>query len=138
MSEYKHLRTFSDGGARGNPGPAAAGAVVQTIDGQLLNEESKYLGSMTNNQAEYLGLILALETAAQHQPEKIDCFLDSELVVKQLNGEYRVKNEELKPLHAEIQAMIAGMTVTFNHVPRAKNQQADKLVNEALDHHLNK
>ncbi len=133
MAEYKHLKIYTDGGARGNPGPAAAGAVIQNVDGKLLEEASKYLGEMTNNQAEYLALKLGIETAKQYQPEAIDCFLDSELVVNQLNGSYRVKNTELKPLFAEIQAMIAGMKVTFKHVPRSQNAHADKLVNAELD-----
>lgn len=133
MSDYKHLKIYTDGGARGNPGPAAAGVVIQNIDGTLLNEQSKYLGETTNNQAEYQALKLGLELSAQYQPEKIDCFLDSELVVKQLNGQYKMKNPDLRPHFDAINQLIAGKIVTFSHVRRSQNAHADKLVNKELD-----
>ncbi len=133
MSTHKHLKIHSDGGARGNPGPAAAGVVIETSGGELLDEIGQYLGEMTNNQAEYRALKLGLEKALTHEPEIIDCYLDSELVVKQLKGLYKMKNADLRPLFNEINELIVGKNVSFTHVYREANARADSLVNKALD-----
>jgi ribonuclease HI len=127
---------FSDGGARGNPGPAAAAFIVLSENGQVLAANSRYLGLRTNNQAEYEALIAALESAVALHAEEVICHLDSELVVKQLNGEYTVKNSELRKLWRKIQELNRGFkNVRFISVPRTniQIQKADALVNKALD-----
>lgn len=125
---------FTDGGARGNPGPAAVGVVV-LIGGQKL-VIGKSIGKATNNIAEYSAVIEALRLVKENSiVSNINFFLDSELVVRQLNGEYRVRDENLKKLYFEIREFIISYpkTVTFSHIPREKNKEADALVNKALD-----
>jgi ribonuclease HI len=127
---------FSDGGARGNPGPAAIGFVILSDKGQILMTKSRYVGSRTNNQAEYAALIAALESAAALHAEEVICHLDSQLVVKQLTGEYKVKNSELKKLWMQVQDLRKRFKKTsFRNVPRTniQIQKADALVNNALD-----
>lgn len=129
----KAATLFTDGGARGNPGPAAIGFVLSQIGNAPL-EYGEYIGHATNNQAEYRALLAGLQAAKKQNIQDVQCFLDSELVVKQVRGEYRVKNEELKQLLTEIKKLFpAFLSVTFQHVPRSKNKIADRLVNEALD-----
>ncbi|TAM61583.1 ribonuclease HI family protein [bacterium] len=124
----------ADGGSRGNPGPAAIGAVVADADGAVLEEVSERIGVTTNNVAEYRALIAGLRAAAQLQFETVFVRMDSELVIKQLRGEYRVKNERLRPLYEEARRLLAGFTsFDLKHVPRAQNREADRLVNRALD-----
>jgi ribonuclease HI len=131
--KYSKLQIYTDGGARGNPGPAGIGVVVW--DGNnLVGRHKKYIGVATNNQAEYKAVILALEEAKKIGVEELEFFLDSELVVKQLRQEYKVKDKELAPLF--VQAWNLGFSfkkITYTHVPREKNKEADKLVNEAID-----
>lgn len=131
------IEVFTDGGARGNPGPAACGvAVFEKIDGikKQIGAYSKYLGSTTNNQAEYQGVILALEKIQEYKNEVIDFYLDSELVVKQLNKEYKIKDKDLGKLYLKIYNLLqAFKKVTFSHVPREQNKEADRLVNQELD-----
>ena len=123
-----------DGGARGNPGPAAAAAVVSTPDGEVLDEAHEVLGVATNNVAEYRGLLLGLERARALGATEIDVVNDSELVAKQVNGVYKVKHPDMRPLHAEAAAALAGFDRwTVRSVPRAQNAAADALVNAALD-----
>lgn len=130
----KKLVIYTDGGARGNPGPAAYGVAVYDLGGALLEKLKKYLGEQTNNQAEYQGVIAGLEKAADMRASEVDFFLDSELIVKQLNGEYKIKNEGLQPLAARVLALTNKFSrVNFFHVRREKNKLADELVNEALD-----
>jgi ribonuclease HI len=123
-----------DGGARGNPGPAAAAAVVSTPDGDVLDEAHEVLGRATNNVAEYRGLLLGLDRARALGATEVEVVNDSELVAKQVNGVYRVKHADMKPLHA---AALAGLAPferwTVRSVPRAQNARADALVNAALD-----
>jgi ribonuclease HI len=126
----------TDGGSRGNPGHAAVGVVINTPEGKHLESFGRYIGETTNNQAEYTAVIDALMAAEKYQPQRIQFILDSELVVKQLKGEYRVKNVELQPLHAEIIQRIQGRDIEFKHVKRAENTLADIEVNKALDEHL--
>ena len=129
----KRATLFTDGGARGNPGPAAIGFVLSQI-GSLPIEHGEYIGTATNNQAEYKALLAGVSVAKKQGVQELQCFLDSELVVKQVRGEYRVKNVELKLLLADIKKVIVDFSsITFQHVPRSKNAHADKLVNEALD-----
>jgi ribonuclease HI len=132
----KHLNIYSDGGARGNPGPAAIAYIIQTETSQTLTKDSQFIGVHTNNQAEYEALTAALETATKLKPTSVTCHLDSELVTKQLNGKYKVKNNELKQLWQKVQELKTQFTqIKFINVPRTNPiiQQADKLVNTALD-----
>ena len=127
---------YSDGGARGNPGPAAIAFLILSENGQVLTVNSRYLGSHTNNQAEYEALIAALESAVALNAEEVICHLDSQLVVKQLTGEYTVKNSELKKLWNKVGELNRRFKkVSFVSVPRTniQIQKADALVNEALD-----
>ncbi len=132
------MRIFSDGGARGNPGPAAIGFLILSETGQVLASTSRYLGSRTNNQAEYEAIIEALESAAKLDAEEVICHLDSQLVVKQVTGDYRVKNSELLKLWKKVQELSGSFKKTiFKSVPRNNShiQKADALVNKALDEH---
>jgi tryptophan 2,3-dioxygenase/ribonuclease HI len=123
-----------DGGARGNPGPAAAAAVVSAPDGRVLDQAAVTLGHATNNVAEYRGLLLGLERAAALGATAVDVVNDSELIAKQVNGEYKVKHEDLKPLHAQARAELERFERwSIRSVPRAENAAADALVNRALD-----
>lgn len=129
----------SDGGARGNPGPAGIGVVIADGKGKVLAEVSEHIGDTTNNIAEYTAVLqglMALKAllGGQTRAVSIDWKLDSELVVKQLAGEYKVKNPGLRPLHQEIQDLRAEFPeLTFTHVRREQNADADRLVNDALD-----
>lgn len=126
------LRT--DGAARGNPGPAAAGFVIQREQGETLARGKRYLGILTNNQAEYQALILGLQALAEFAPSEVQVRMDSELVVKQMRGEYRVKSPDLLPLFTTARQLVAALpSVRFSHVPRGENRAADALANEALD-----
>ena len=123
-----------DGGARGNPGPAAAAAVLSTPDGAVVDEATELLGRQTNNVAEYRGLLLGLARARALGADEVDVVNDSELVAKQVNGEYKVRHADMKPLHAEAAAALAGFARwSIRSVPRARNAAADALVNQALD-----
>lgn len=127
-------RLFTDGGARGNPGPAAYGFVLEAEDGSLLAAHGAAIGSATNNVAEYSGLVAGLKKALELGVDAVELVSDSELMVKQMRGEYRVKNEGLRPLFAEAQALARRIgAVEYRHVKRAHNEIADRLVNEALD-----
>lgn len=128
------LISFSDGGARGNPGPAGIGAVLYNEKKETIAELSYYLGETTNNQAEYRALIMAIEKAKELACDELECFLDSELVVKQLNREYKVKNQELAPLFLKIHNLsLSFKKITFKHIPREQNSAADALANLAMD-----
>lgn len=132
--EKNIYKIYSDGGARGNPGPAGIGAVIYNNRNELIASISEYLGVSTNNQAEYKALIVALTKAKELKLENLECYLDSELVVKQLKREYRVKNKDLAPLFLEVHNLsIAFKTIYYYHIPREENKLADKLANEAMD-----
>ena len=127
-------RLFTDGGARGNPGPAAYGYVLEAEDGTVLAAEGHAIGSTTNNVAEYSGLIAGLRKAVDLHVADVEVVSDSELMVKQMRGEYRVKNEALRELYDEATALARRLrSVEYRHVKRAHNELADKLVNDALD-----
>lgn len=136
------VRTYCDGGSRGNPGPAGYGAVVQKFDAKTkvwttVHEMKKYLGVATNNQAEYQGLIAALEGALALGADEVECLADSELMIKQMNHEYRVKNEKLAPLFLRAYNLSTSFKrVTYRHVRREFNKEADRLVNQAIDEAL--
>jgi ribonuclease HI len=128
------IKIYSDGGARGNPGPAGIGAVIYDAKGQVIAEISEFLGTATNNQAEYKALIAALKKAKELGVKELECYLDSELVVKQLKREYKVKNADLAPLFLQIHNLtISFKNITFHHIPREQNKVADKLANLAMD-----
>jgi ribonuclease HI len=123
-----------DGGARGNPGPAAAAAVVSTPAGEVLDEAAITLGTATNNVAEYRGLLLGLERARALEATEVEVVNDSELIARQVNGVYKVKHPDMRPLHAEALRALEGFERwTVRTVPRAQNADADALVNQALD-----
>jgi ribonuclease HI len=126
-----------DGGARGNPGPAAVGAVAADPDGNVLAERSAYIGETTNNVAEYRALLLGLELARELDARKVEVINDSELVAKQISGEYRVKHAGLKPLYLEaMEALRRFDRARVRSVRRESNTRADALVNQALDEAL--
>jgi ribonuclease HI len=126
-----------DGGARGNPGPAAVGAVAADPDGNVLAERSAYIGETTNNVAEYRALLLGLELARELDARKVEVINDSELVAKQISGEYRVKHAGLKPLYLEaMEALRRFDRALVRSVRRESNTRADALVNQALDEAL--
>jgi ribonuclease HI len=127
---------FADGGSRGNPGPAASGAVLFDESGAVLREVGTYLGVATNNVAEWTGLVTGLEAALELGVDDLAVRLDSELVVKQISGAYRVKHEGLIPLHAKAKALLRKFArVDVQHVRRKENAAADALVNQVLDAH---
>ena len=124
----------TDGGARGNPGPAAYGYVLETDDGTVLDARGEKIGVATNNVAEYRALIAGLEAALAHGVTALEVVSDSELLVKQMRGEYKVKNAALKTLSTQAAALGRGLdSVSYTAVRREHNELADKLVNEALD-----
>jgi len=123
-----------DGGARGNPGPAAIGVVLRDADGEIVEAVGETIGSATNNVAEYRALLRGIELAAAHGATHLELVGDSELVVRQVEGRYKVKNAGMKELHAQAKAALAGLdNWSIRHVKRAQNADADRLVNEALD-----
>jgi len=125
---------FADGGSRGNPGHAASGAVLIARDGSVMREIGRYLGVQTNNVAEWTALVDGLSAAKELGIASLAIRLDSELVVRQLNGQYRVKHENLRPLYARAKALLAHFDdVDLRHVPRSENKLADALVNRILD-----
>jgi ribonuclease HI len=137
-SSFEHpphyLIAYTDGGARGNPGPAGYGVVIQDELGQKVASLSHYLGHQTNNVAEYQGLIGALEYAVEHGPKALKVVSDSELLVKQIKGEYKVKNPTLQDLHGRAKQLIRQLEwFSIQHVLRGKNAEADRLANEAMD-----
>ncbi len=133
----KSFLIHTDGGARGNPGPAGIGAHLQDEQTGETYHIKQYIGETTNNQAEYRALVSALEKAHELGATDVSCRLDSELVVKQLNREYRVKDAALAPLFLRAWNLASLFkNISFMHVPREKNKEADRLVNEAIDEHL--
>ena len=132
--KYEKLIIYTDGGARGNPGPAGIGVAIYDEQRRLLETHKEYIGEATNNQAEYRAVLLALRQANKLGAGSIKFFLDSELVVRQLRGEYKIKNEGLQPLAEEVLKQASGFdAIDYAHVPREQNEVADKLVNEAID-----
>ncbi len=130
----KRLIINTDGAARGNPGPAGIGVVIKDEGGVIIKEIAEYLGETTNNQAEYRALIAALKSAVELGAESVAVFADSELMVKQVKGLYKVKNEGLKPLFIEVKGLLPKFKAcNIEYVPRERNKEADKLANIAID-----
>lgn len=135
--EHNWWTIFSDGGARGNPGPAAGAAILIDPAGNLRESRGKYLGRATNNVAEYTGLILGLEMALSAGASHVHAFMDSQLVARQAEGIYRVKNPDLALLLTRVKQLRAQFAaVTIGHVLRDENQRADKVVNDTIDEFL--
>jgi ribonuclease HI len=128
------ITAYCDGGSRGNPGPAGFGVHIENAQGQSVGELSEYLGKKTNNFAEYSGLLAALNFALEHGYPRLKVVSDSELMVKQIKGQYRVNSPELRPLYEEAKRRIAQLdSFQIQHVLREKNRHADRLANEAMD-----
>ncbi|PJE58794.1 MAG: hypothetical protein COU83_01940 [Candidatus Portnoybacteria bacterium CG10_big_fil_rev_8_21_14_0_10_40_22] len=139
------IKIYTDGGARGNPGPAGIGAVFMNVDGAIIKKYSEFIGKSTNNQAEYRAVIFALKKVKVlfgKQKTKqlgLEFYLDSELVVKQMRGEYRIKEKDLQPLFCDVWNLkIDFGAVEFFSIAREQNKEADKLVNEAIDGEISK
>lgn len=134
VSDEKAYTVYTDGGARGNPGIAGCGVVIFDTKKKKVAELKHFIPHATNNEAEYMALFLGVQKVLDFQPQKVIFYLDSELVVKQMRGEYKLKKPELKTIYLEIQKLLSQIyTVNFVHIPRAKNKLADKLANEAMD-----
>ncbi|MFH0834081.1 MAG: ribonuclease HI family protein [Patescibacteria group bacterium] len=128
------LSLFCDGGARGNPGPAAAAAVIFDSTKNKIAEVAEFLGDMTNNRAEYFGVVLGLQKALEFHPTEIEIFLDSKLAVEQISGRWKIKDLELKKLAEKVHALLVRVPKwKIAHVAREKNRDADRLVNQVLD-----
>ena len=133
-----NLYIYTDGASRGNPGPSAIGIVIKDDKQQTLMEVSEYIGQGTNNNAEYLAVLKAIEQAIIFKAEEVTLYVDSELVEKQLTGKYKVKNRSLKKHFTDILKLCSNFSkITIHHIARDKNSDADKLANLALDRKLN-
>ena len=133
------LIAYIDGGARGNPGPAGYGVVIEDAARRRVAELSKFLGHRTNNYAEYMGLVASLDYAVAHGCKALEVISDSELLVKQINGQYKVRNSALMELHRQAKALIAKLDwFNIHHVLRGKNKEADALANRAMDEGMGK
>jgi len=131
------LKVYSDGAARGNPGPAGAGAVLKNAQGQVVEKLGQFLGDNTNNFAEYMGLLLGLKRARELGIQEVEIYADSELMIRQLSGRYQVKSPTLRPLFDEARALLRGFSrFTLTHIPRAQNADADEMSNRAIDERL--
>ena len=134
IAEVSKLTVNVDGGARGNPGPAAIGAVLRDAAGEMVEERGERIGPATNNVAEYRALLLGIELAAAHRASELELIGDSELIVRQVEGRYKVKDATLRELHAKVKAALAPFERwSIRHVRREQNADADRLVNAALD-----
>ena len=129
-------RVRTDGASRGNPGPSAIGVSIEDADGTEVATASETIGHTTNNVAEYRAVIRALELLADLGARRVEFLLDSELIVRQLEGAYRVRNPKLKDLYEAVRRGLGGLSATFRHIPREENTRADGLANEALDRDL--
>ncbi len=131
------IKIYADGGSRGNPGPSASGYVLLTEDDQLIKANGVFLGTTTNNQAEYKSIKFALQDALALGTKTVDVYMDSLLVVNQINGKFKIKNEALYPIYRDIKDLVTQFdSVSFTHVPRALNKLADEQVNICLDNEL--
>ena len=137
VARAPRVRLYVDGAARGNPGPAGAGAVIVNAEGHIVAKMGKFLGENTNNYAEYMGLILGLRRAKAMGLKDLEVLADSELMVRQLNGQYQVKADNLRPLHEEAKALLSAIPkADIRHIPREENAAADEMSNRAIDERL--
>lgn len=135
----KTLRLFTDGASRGNPGPAGVGVVIEDDQGMRLRGLHRWLGVTTNNEAEYRALIEGLKAVMEWKPDRLEIYLDSKLVVEQMNGAWKIKARELMPLQIEAKELLRGFPeIVIAHVDRSKNRGADHLANMAIDAHVRK
>lgn len=134
----KALRVYSDGAARGNPGPSGAGAVIVDLPtGQILERLGKFLGHQTNNYAEYMAVVLGLKRARELGAETVEVYADSQLMIRQLGGQYAVKSASLRPLYTEAVALLSSFKkVKLVHIPREMNTEADEMSNRAIDERM--
>jgi ribonuclease HI len=133
----KKIIIYTDGAARGNPGPAGMGIYICDEKGSVVKEIARYIGETTNNQAEYLALIEGLKAVSEIGADLVEIFADSELMVSQVKGLYKVKNEGLKPLFEEVKSLLQNFSrYNIKHVPRERNREADRLANKAIDEHF--
>jgi ribonuclease HI len=131
-------KLFTDGGSRGNPGPSAIGFAVLDSDDLVIKEYGEYIGETTNNQAEYKALSFGLDSCIELGIKNLEVYMDSQLIVNQINGSYKVKNTDLIPIYNEIKSKLKSFSsISFAHVPREQNKLADSLVNKALDDRIN-
>ena len=128
------LTLYTDGGARGNPGPAGIGVVILD-NGKTVKEYGEYIGEGTNNQAEYRALLSGLETIKEMGATEVDIFMDSELIVKQIKGEYKVRDQNLADIYLKVHNLLIGFKYSITHIRREKNKLADAMVNNAIDKH---
>jgi ribonuclease HI len=136
-STLVRVRVYSDGAARGNPGPSGAGAVLVEPSGQVVDRLGKFLGIQTNNYAEYMGLLIGLRRARELGVREVEVFADSELMIRQLGGRYQVKSPSLRPLYEEALKLLNDFSrVKLVHVPREMNTAADEMSNRAIDERL--
>ncbi len=125
---------YTDGGARGNPGPGAVGVIVKDKNGKVVKEIGKFIGKATNNEAEYKAVMEGLKTCAKSGAENLDFYIDSLLVVNQLNGDFKVKDKKIRTFWNEVKTLEKNFKeVSYTHIPRTKNFQADRIVNDVLD-----
>ncbi len=130
----KRVTIYTDGASRGNPGLAGAGAVLKSDDGRVLARVARFLGEMTNNMAEYTALLVGLQEAQKAGAEEVQIRSDSELLVRQLNGQYKVKNDNLRDMHGSAMDLLSSFKGwEAAHIPRSRNKEADQLANEAID-----
>ena len=129
----KTLRLRTDGAARGNPGPAGAGILIEDDQGIRVQARHKWLGQMTNNQAEYHALSEGLKAVKDWKPDRLEIYLDSKLVVEQIKGQYKIKEPELQKLYAQATQLLDGLQYEIKHVAREENRGADHLANMAID-----
>lgn len=128
---------YSDGACRGNPGPSGAGVVIFDAHGKVVHEIAQYVGEGTNNASEYKALLAGLDYCVKHKLSPVEILADSQLMIKQLTGEYRVKHEGIKPLYMEAQSLIRHLKITgYKHVLRDFNKHADRLANKGIDDHF--
>ena len=138
-ARLKTLRLYTDGASRGNPGPAALGVVIADDQDMPLRTFHRWLGATTNNEAEYRAVIDGLKAVEEWKPDRLEIYMDSKLVVEQLNGGYRVKSPDLQPLHRQAKELMSRLpVVVVKHVERALNKKADHLANLAIDEHVKK
>ena len=130
---------YSDGASRGNPGPSGIGAVILDEKGKVVHEIAKYIGQVTNNVAEYEALLEALDYCVKHKLSPVEILADSQLLIRQLSGQYKVRHENIKPLFQRAKDYLVHLKVAgYRHVPREENKHADKLANEGIDRHFSK
>lgn len=127
------LKVFTDGGSRGNPGTAGLWVYITDAQGNPLERRYKYLGVATNNVAEYTGALYGIKRALELKADQIELYMDSKLVVSQLSGEWKIKNDDLRVIYQQIQDMLGWVNITYHWIPREQNKDADALSNKAMD-----